>query len=90
MICQYANLRIEMRKNMLYNDINTGKTFGFVQICGIMGKPQNYLMEVFKMNEREKELIEIIRGSKNPEEVMRATVLAIIECLEKSGKLKIE
>ena len=25
MICQYANLRIEMRKNMLYNDINTGK-----------------------------------------------------------------
>ena len=42
------------------------------------------------MNEKEKELIEIIRGSKNPEEVMKATVLAIIECLEKSGKLKIE
>ncbi len=42
------------------------------------------------MNAKEKELIEVIRGSENPEEVMRATVRAIIECLEKSGKLKIE
>lgn len=42
------------------------------------------------MNAKEKELIEVIRGSENPEEVMRATVRAIIECLEKRGSLKTE
>lgn len=75
---------------MLYNDVNTGKTFGFVQICGIMGKPQNYLMEVFKMNEREKELIEIIRGSKNPQEVMEAMVLAAVKYLREKNTAEIE
>ena len=42
------------------------------------------------MNAKEKELLEVIRGSKNPEEVMRATVLAIIETLQKRGAIKSE
>ena len=42
------------------------------------------------MNAKEKELIEVIRGSKNPEEVMRATVIAIIETLQKRSAIKSE
>jgi hypothetical protein len=42
------------------------------------------------MNAKEKELLEVIRVSENPEEVMIATVRAIIECLEKRGALKTE
>ena len=42
------------------------------------------------MNAKEKELLEVIRRSENPEEVMRATVRAIIECLEKRDALKSE
>lgn len=42
------------------------------------------------MNEKEKELIEIIRGSKNPQEVMEAMVLAAVKYLREKNTAKIE
>ena len=44
-------------------------------------------MEVFIMNAKEKELLEVIRGSENPREVMEAMVLAAVKYLrEKDAK----
>lgn len=43
--------------------------------------------EVFIMNAKEKELLEVIRGSENPREVMEAMVLAAVKYLrEKDAK----
>lgn len=82
MICQYANLRIEMRKNMLYNDVNTEDEASLI-CCQCGNRATTKKMEVKKMTEKEKELFERIRNSKDPDRALDLAIRIVEEKLKK-------